>query len=161
MIVNKLIDTCDWASNENALQFLNWAADLHETGIDIAHSQYHKHSAYIIEHADLAGFSKQDQILLASIIRSHRRKFTLTLFNDLPSPWHDYAPYLSIVLRLSVLLHRNRHNDELPDFTLSIIKSKIVMHFPDGWLTQAPLTHADLTQEADYLKSASIKLEFE
>ncbi len=161
LIVSKLLDTCDWASNENALQFLNWAADLHETGIDIAHSQYHKHSAYIIEHADLAGFSKQDQILLASIIRSHRRKFTLTLFNDLPSPWNDYAPYLSIVLRLSVLLHRNRHNDELPDFTLSIIKSKIVMHFPDGWLTQAPLTHADLTQEADYLKSASIKLEFE
>ncbi|MGV2436492.1 MAG UNVERIFIED_CONTAM: hypothetical protein LVT10_17680 [Anaerolineae bacterium] len=42
-------------------QFLHWAAQLHELGHDIAHSQYHKHSAYVIEHGDLAGFSRQDQ----------------------------------------------------------------------------------------------------
>jgi len=92
--------------------------------------------------------------LLAAIIRSHRRKFSQTLFNDLPSPWNTYAPYLTLVLRLAVLLHRNRHEHELPDFKIAIIKSKIYITFPSAWLTQSPLTHADLIQEADYLKSA-------
>ena len=159
-ILKQLIDNCSWADDENSLQFLNWAADLHETGIDIAHSQYHKHSAYIIEHSDLAGFSTQDQILLAAIVRSHRRKFSLAHFNELPSPWNIRTPYLTLILRLSVLLHRNRHNIELPDFKIMIIKSKIQLLFPNNWLTHSPLTHADLKQEADYLKSAGFRLEF-
>src|SRR5690606_33925915 len=29
---------------------LGWAADLHEIGISIAHADYHKHSAYILQH---------------------------------------------------------------------------------------------------------------
>ena len=160
ILLKQLINNHIWAEDVNCIQFLNWAADLHETGIDIAHNQYHKHSAYIIEHADLAGFSTQDQILLASIIRSHRRKFSLALFNDLPSPWNNYAPYLTLILRISVLLHRNRHNDELPDFKITINKSKINLQFPNAWLSLSPLTHADLIHEADYLKSAGFKLEF-
>ena len=70
------------------------------------------------------------------------------------------APHLTLVLRLAVLLHRNRHEHELPDFTIAIIKSRIYLKFPKTWLTQSPLTHADLIQEADYLKSAGLKLEF-
>jgi len=160
VILQQLSNECSWANDENCAQFLDWAADLHEIGIDIAHSQYHKHSAYIIENGDLAGFSNQDQILLASIIRSHRRKFSLALFNELPSPWNTYAPHLTLVLRLAVLLHRNRHEHELPDFKIAIIKSRIYLQFPSAWLTQSPLTHADLIQESDYLKSAGFKLEF-
>jgi exopolyphosphatase/guanosine-5'-triphosphate,3'-diphosphate pyrophosphatase len=160
VILKQLSANCSWPNDENCVQFLDWAADLHEIGIDIAHSQYHKHSAYIIENGDLAGFSNQDQILLASIIRSHRRKFSQALFNDLPSPWNIYAPYLALVLRLAVLLHRNRHEHKLPDFKIAIIKSKVCLQFPTAWLTQSPLTHADLIQEADYLKPAGFKLEF-
>jgi exopolyphosphatase/guanosine-5'-triphosphate,3'-diphosphate pyrophosphatase len=160
VMLKQLGDDCLWASDANCAQFLDWAADLHEIGIDIAHSQYHKHSAYIIENGDLAGFSNQDQMLLASIIRSHRRKFSQAHFNELPSPWNIDAPYLTLVLRLAVLLHRNRHEHELPDFKIAIIKAKIYLTFPIAWLTQSPLTHADLIQEADYLKSAGFKLEF-
>jgi exopolyphosphatase/guanosine-5'-triphosphate,3'-diphosphate pyrophosphatase len=160
ILLNQLSDHHDWATNEDCVQFLDWAADLHEIGIDIAHSQYHKHSGYIIENGDLAGFSNQDQVLLASIIRGHRRKFSQALFHDLPSPWNHLAPYLTLVLRLAVLLHRNRLEQELPDFTIAIIKAKVYLTFPGDWLTRSPLTHADLLQEADYLKSAGFKLEF-
>jgi len=55
-MLEQLSDDCSWAYDENCAQFLDWAADLHEIGIDIAHSQYHKHSAYIIENGDLAAF---------------------------------------------------------------------------------------------------------
>ena len=160
VMLEQLSADYSWADDENCAQFLDWAADLHEIGTDIAHSQYHKHSAYIIENGDLAGFSNQDQIVLASIIRAHRRKFSQTLFNGLPSPWNTAAPYLTLILRLAVLLHRNRQEQALPDFKITLIKSKICLQFPDAWLSQSPLTHADLTLEADYLKSAGFKLEF-
>jgi exopolyphosphatase/guanosine-5'-triphosphate,3'-diphosphate pyrophosphatase len=146
--------------NEHVVQFLNWAADLHELGHDIAHNSYHKHSAYIIENGDLAGFSRQDQILLSTIVRSHRRKFTRSRFSKLPSPWNIDALNLTIILRLAVLLHRNRQEYHTPDFKISIVKSKIDIQFPDNWLGQSPLTRADLVQEAGYLKSAGFKLAF-
>jgi exopolyphosphatase/guanosine-5'-triphosphate,3'-diphosphate pyrophosphatase len=146
--------------NDMCAQYLGWAADLHEIGRDIAHSGYHKHSAYIIENGDLAGFSRQDQIVLAILVRTHRRKFVRSLFSSLPAPWNDLAPYLSIILRLAVLLRRNRFDADLPDFGFAIEKTKIRLTFPKNWLNQSPLTHADLTQEADYLKQSGFKLDF-
>lgn len=146
--------------NETITQYLNWAADLHEIGRDIAHSGYHKHSAYIIENGDLAGFSRQDQILLATLVRTHRKKFVRSLFANLPAPWNELAPYLSIILRLAVLLRRNRFDTDLPEFRIVIEKSKIRLTFPNNWLIESPLTHADLVQEADYVKQGGFKLDF-
>jgi len=159
-MLNQLQKKYDWASDNNARQFLAWAADLHETGIDIAHNQYHKHSAYLIENGDLAGFSRQDQIVLATLVRFHRRKLIPALFAELPTPWHKQAWYLTLILRLAILLHRNRAELTLPDFKITLSKSKISLKFPSDWLNQAPLTYADLIQEADYLKAAGYKLEF-
>ena len=159
-ILDQLGDDFCGPNHEHVVQFLNWAADLHEIGKDIAHSQYHKHSAYVIENGDFAGFSRQDQILLSTIVRSHRRKFSRLLFNQLPSPWNIDAPTLTMILRLSVLLHRNRQENDKPDFKISLNKLKVRLQFPDHWLAQVPLTHADLIQEADYLRSAGFKLEF-
>jgi exopolyphosphatase/guanosine-5'-triphosphate,3'-diphosphate pyrophosphatase len=159
-LVGQAQSYCAFLADENCQQFLNWAAELHEIGHDIAHSQYHKHSAYITEHADLAGFSKQDQAFLATLIRSHRRKFSLSRFRGLHAPWNTYAACLAIILRLAVLLRRNRHEQDLPDFKLIIDSTKIDLQFPDNWLTQAPLTYADLIQEANYLKSAGFSLKF-
>ncbi|WP_394752703.1 exopolyphosphatase [Crenothrix sp.] len=146
--------------NNIAIQFLNWAAALHEIGMDIAHSQYHKHSAYIIENGDLAGFSSQDQKMLAAVVKAHRRKFSTVNFSDLPTPWDEQAIYLSVILRLSVVLHRNRYDHSLPDFKIALVKNKIRLQFPKDYLLQRPLTHADLAQEADYFKSAGFKMEF-
>jgi exopolyphosphatase/guanosine-5'-triphosphate,3'-diphosphate pyrophosphatase len=146
--------------HENIMQFLDWAADLHEIGRDIAHSQYHKHGAYIIENGDLAGFSQQDQVLLATLISSHRKKFSASQLKRLPSPWGYYAPFLVIILRLAVVLHRNRHTLELPEFHIQMSKTKVTVTFPKDWLSQVPLTQADLVIEADYLEDAGFKLDF-
>ncbi len=148
----------DDVNKENGSNFLNWAADLHEMGRDIAHSQYHKHGAYIIANADLAGFSKQDQAVVSVLIKSHRRKFSMKRFEGLSDPWRQYAPIMTILLRLAILLHRNRNDIELPDFSISIVKTKIKVAFPNHWLDQSPLTRADLKKEADYLKVAGFKL---
>jgi len=72
---------------EVAAQWLDWASILHDIGRDIAHSGYHKHGAYILDNADLPGFSRPDQQILALLVRSHRRKFHVRLFKDLPPVW--------------------------------------------------------------------------
>jgi len=139
-------------------QYLNWAADLHEIGRNIAHSQYNKHGAYIIKHGDLAGFSQQDQMLLSVIISAHRRKIPTKKIAELHAPWNTCAIYMIIILRLAVLLQRNRSNTDLPEFKITLAINKISLEFPAGWLDNAPLTQADLNQEAEYLAKAKFKL---
>ena len=146
-----------FADNPVILMFLEWAAELHEIGFEIAHSQYHKHGAYIIENGDFAGFSRQDQLLLSKLVRSHRKRLNPERFTDLPSPWRQYAPIMTIVFRLACILHRNRHSQR-PEFKIAIDRQTVSLRFPAQWLEDAPLTHADLKQEIDYLKEARFNL---
>jgi exopolyphosphatase/guanosine-5'-triphosphate,3'-diphosphate pyrophosphatase len=141
-------------------QWLGWSAELHEIGFDIAHSGYHKHGAYIVENADLPGFSQQEQKLLATLVRSHRRKFPVKLFKELAHPWDTLSPRISIVLRLAVLLNRSRHPTSLPALKLRLQDTQVVLEFPSGWLADHPLTTADLEQEAEVLQTAGITLRF-
>lgn len=145
-------------SREVGEQWLNWAAELHEIGLDIAHSQHHKHGAYIIENADLPGFSRQDQKLLAAIVRAHRRKFPNKMLKELVAPWNVAARPLALILRLSVLLHRSRHAEELPPVGIALTENRLDLRFPKGWLEDHPLTAADLEQEAEYLRAVDIVL---
>jgi len=64
---------------------VKWAAQLHEVGLSVSHDGYHKHGGYIVENADMAGFAKRDQELLAALIIGHRRKFPLGVFEALSS----------------------------------------------------------------------------
>ncbi|MGR9052579.1 MAG: exopolyphosphatase [Gammaproteobacteria bacterium] len=150
----------DSETEENSVNFLEWAVDLHEIGRDIAHSQYHKHGAYIMAHADLAGFSKQDQSVLSTLIKSHRRKISKSRFKKLPDHWKEQIPLLVIVLRLAILLHRNRNDADLPAFEIDIADTQVRLRFPENWLEQAPLTRADLQREAEHLEPIGYRLEF-
>ena len=147
---------------DTATQWLEWAAILHDIGRDIAHSGYHKHGAYILANADLPGFSNQDQILLATLVRTHRRKFPEKLFKDLPEPWDGFGKWLAVLLRLAILLHRSRSQAIQPTVRLGLVmsKSSVSLMFPPTWLEEHPLTVADLEQEASYLADAGISLTF-
>ncbi len=144
---------------EDSQRWLGWAAQLHEIGLDIAHSRHHHHAAYIIQHCDLPGFSLHEQLLLAALVRSHRRKLPLKLYKDLPKWIAKLVPKLSVLLRLGVILNRNRGNSAVCDFRLRVQDKLIKLKFPAGWLKQQPLTLADLEQEATYLNAAGFVLE--
>ena len=147
-------------THERYAQFLTWAARLHEIGLAVAHDHYHKHGAYLAEHADLPGFSRQDQRVVAALIGGHRRKFPLTVFKALGSN-AELTQRLCILLRLAVLLHRSRTDEKVPDCKLIADDRGLHIQFPSGWLGQHPLTQEDLHQEAHYLKITKIKLTFE
>jgi exopolyphosphatase/guanosine-5'-triphosphate,3'-diphosphate pyrophosphatase len=144
----------DWSE-----RMLRWAALLHETGLDISHSQYHKHGGYVLTHTDLAGFSREEQRLLALLVRTHRRKFPLTLFAELPDEWTEPAARLAVLLRLAVVLHRGRGATSMPELRLAVEGRALRLHFPDRWLEAHPLVRADLEQERSYLAAAGYRLE--
>ena len=138
-------------------QWLEWAAMIYEIGLAIAHSQYDRHGAYIIEHSDIAGFSQQEQSLLGFIVLAHRRTFPKEAINTLPAYWHDLAIKLSVIFRLATLLNRSRTT--LTDiFEIKASKNKLTISFPDNWLEQHSLTQADLKQESEYLAAIDYRL---
>lgn len=148
-----------WTITDNWLKdILGWAAQMHELGLLVSHDSYHNHGAYIVENADMAGFARRDQLLLAALIAGHRRKFPLDKFEDLPSTLVTPAKRLAVLLRLSVLLHRERSvaPPEIPK--MEVLGQKLMLKFPAGFLDNNPLTNADLNQEKTWLKSIGVRL---
>jgi len=137
---------------------LRWAARLHEVGLDIAHSHYHKHGAYLLANADLPGFPREEQSLLAALVGSHRRKLNVAQLQELVPPWHLKAEFLIVLLRLAVLLHRGRGPRALPEIDLLPRGRSLECMFPKGWLEAHPLTAADLEQEVEILRGAGFRL---
>jgi exopolyphosphatase / guanosine-5'-triphosphate,3'-diphosphate pyrophosphatase len=143
-------------------QLLIWAAQLHEIGLIVAHNQYHKHGEYLLRNSDLAGFSRQEQALLATLVRGHRRKFPSSVFELLPHAERHLALHLGILLRLAVLLHRSRSLTPLPTLHLETPGAgELCLTFPADWLAQHPLTQADLDNEQLYLAETGFKLRYE
>jgi exopolyphosphatase/guanosine-5'-triphosphate,3'-diphosphate pyrophosphatase len=137
---------------------LKWAARLHEIGLDVSHNGYHRHGAYLLENADMPGFSREEQRLLARMVGGHRRKLAPVGLEELVPPWDRNAIHLIVILRLAVLLHRGRSPTALPPIALSASSKSLELHFPGRWLKDHALTSADLQQEVDYLRAAGLRL---
>jgi exopolyphosphatase / guanosine-5'-triphosphate,3'-diphosphate pyrophosphatase len=142
-------------------QDIQWATSLHEVGLAIAHNQYHKHGSYIVENSDMPGFSKIEQKRLAILIRSQRRKFPLSDLKVLSVHCYHQIIYQSIILRLAVLFNRGRSNKTLPELKIITESNALKLIFPDNYLKNFPLTHADLKMERKYLKVVDFKLEMQ
>jgi exopolyphosphatase / guanosine-5'-triphosphate,3'-diphosphate pyrophosphatase len=149
----------DWQLSDPAVELLlRWAARLHEIGLDVAHSGYHRHGAYLLANADMAGFPREEQKLLSIIVGGHRRKPVLEQADELAPPWDKRAPPMTFLLRIAVLLHRGRSSVALPDIKLSSRGDSLELRFPPGWLDDHPLTVADLQIEIEHLKSVGFRL---
>jgi exopolyphosphatase/guanosine-5'-triphosphate,3'-diphosphate pyrophosphatase len=148
-----------WQLAEPAIeQILRWAARLHEIGLDVAHSGYHRHGAYLLANADMAGFPREEQQLLAIMVGSHRKKPAIEEADELAPPWDKRAPPMTLLLRLAVLLHRGRSSVALPDIKLTTRPDSLELRFPPDWLDDHPLTVADLQTEIEHLKAVEFRL---
>lgn len=150
-----------WNLDQDHADLLAWAARLHELGLGISHSCYHKHGAYLLENADLGGFSLEGQRQLAILVRAHRRKFPRALIEERSPADAQLLTRLAILLRVSVVLHRARAELSVPISGVKVSNRGLKLRFDEGWLEANPLTYADLEREAEYLKSAGLKLGFQ
>ena len=148
-----------WAlGDERYRLLLAWAARLHEVGLDIAHARYHHHGGYLLANADMPGFVRLEQQLLAALVTYHRRKLEDPFLAGLPASWRTPLFRLIVLLRLAVLLNRTRSPDELPQISVEAGNDLLELRFPDGWLSGNPLTAADLEQEQEWLQARGFDL---
>jgi len=141
--------------DEAAMRHLQWAAKLHEIGISVAHSGYHKHSSYILANADMPGFSKKEQSRLSMLTLAHRGGLE-KLRTQLREP-QDFA--LVMALRLATLFCRNRSGVELPELTGRFSGTKLHLSLKPGWLMQNPLTETALQEEAKQWKELGVSVQ--
>jgi exopolyphosphatase/guanosine-5'-triphosphate,3'-diphosphate pyrophosphatase len=137
---------------------LVWACRLHEIGLDVAHSGYHRHGAYLLENADMPGFAREEQLLLARLVGAHRRKLLLDGIEELTPPWDVRGLYLMLILRIAVLLHRDRSETPIPEVTLVGRPRTLELRFRVRSFRDHPLTAADLNDEIDHLRAQGLRL---
>jgi exopolyphosphatase/guanosine-5'-triphosphate,3'-diphosphate pyrophosphatase len=140
-------------------RLLGWAAQLHEIGLLVAHSQYHKHGGYVLENMDLPGFSRQEQGAVSIMVRLHRRKYQSELIEDSVYMRSEALGLMTRLLRLAVLLNRGRGPIELPPLRLELNDAQdMVLEIPQSWLENHPLTDAYLEQEVEMMAAAGYEL---
>ncbi len=140
-----------------ASHLLQWAACLHEMGLSVSHSGYHKHGAYLVSNADMPGFTKSEQEIISHLILNHRRKIRTPEYRF---GHRDDWP-LVLILRLACLFNRPRITQEFPPIQIKLIGDKVRVKLSKTWLDHHPLTVEDLMLEPAYWKATGIKFKLE
>ena len=141
-------------------QLLDWAVQLHEVGRVVAHGRYHRHGAYLVRHADMPGFSRQEQERLALLIRLQRRRLGGKALHRLPARERGRLLRLALLLRVALVLRRDRRDAPVPLERVKWKDGQLKLRFASGWLEAHPLTAADLAREAERALAAGWRLKY-
>ena len=135
-------------------RLLHWAADLHEIGLALSHSSFRKLGAYMIEHADMAGFSKSEQENLAYLVRNQR--------GDIKAIKEHYGFHpgseLLLCLRLACIVHRDHVDRSIDGLNLSVDGPGYRLEVPEDWMYQHPAIEDLLELEVECWEDKNIKL---
>ena len=144
------------AADAESTRYLAWAARLHEVGISIAHSGFQKHGAYILENADMPGFSRRDQARMALLVRAGRGGLDKMGL----APEIDEWP-LILCLRLAMLFNMSRSDTPPPGMAFQCESGVCRLALPADWLENNPLTRAALEDEVRAWEKAAARLRLE
>ncbi len=160
-LLTRMLDKSNtWASDPARLhRDLAWAAELHEVGSHISHSNYHKHGAYILDNADAMGFSLSEMHRLSLLVLGHRGKLR-KIGADLDDP--GLLAQL-MALRLAVILCHARREPDLKGLTLRSPQSTAnhwVLGCRAGWAAAYPQSAHLLQEEIAAWQKTPWALEF-
>jgi len=127
--------------------------------LSVAHTQFHKHGQYLIQHSDLPGFSKQEQQALGLLVRSHRQKFPIEDFKSYSERQLQRLKRLSVLIRLAALFKYVTSIEDIPPFITRVNDDGLTLLFARGWLARNPLTSAALKSGRQQLKKIGFELE--
>ncbi len=131
---------------ERHLRKLNWAAQLHEIGSAISHTDYHRHGAYILDNADAAGFTMNELHRLGQLVLGHRGKLRKLEGLQLDDP--DFVLQL-LALRLAVIFCHARREPDLQSLRLEWDgKHEVILRHSAGWAQAWPQSAWLLQEEA-------------
>jgi len=133
-------------TKQRQMRKLQWAAQLHELGCAISHSDYHKHGAYILDNADALGFDQGELHRLGLLVLGHRGKLRKLEVN------FDDATFVEqlLCLRLAVILCHARRDPDLADLTLQRQDDQdqaFLLQHGSGWALKFPQSAHLLREE--------------
>lgn len=143
----KLFEPLDIDNDEKEIlqKMLGWAAELHEVGFSITADNYHRHSAYIVQHADMPGFSNDEQGILSWLALGHLGKLGKVKNSPLSKAY--WAALMC--LRLSVLLMRRRKNLPKLPLQLALNNGRMTIMVDHAWMQEHALTAFSLENEIE------------
>lgn len=122
---------------------LSWACDLHELGLSISQSSYHRHTSYVLQNADMPGFSRDEQSILARLCLTSQGKLNKIDISSLrPEEWQAI-----LCIRLALIFLRNRQAIHMENLALEIKDKSIYLNISNRWLKNHPLTEFSLCNE--------------
>jgi len=136
-----------WELGENGGRLLRWAATLHEAGLSISHTDYHRHGEYIVANTEMPGFSRTTQETLAGIIRLHRKRISWNRLTEGEDATRELVRDLSLLLRVAVHLHRSRTPGTIEDLGIAGTPAGLELTLSSDQAARHPLTMADLAGE--------------
>ncbi len=159
---HRLLTACEkrWNLRLEDAELLHWASSLHEIGLAVSLSGYQKHGAYLLDNADLPGFSFEEQAWMSVLVRCHRKKISKKLFKELADRHQQTALRLVVLLRLATLLHRSRKEETAVIEDVVADGNSLTLQFAKDELLNHPLQLASLEQEAKYLQDVDFELRF-
>jgi exopolyphosphatase/guanosine-5'-triphosphate,3'-diphosphate pyrophosphatase len=138
--------------NDALSRLLYWSALLHEVGQAVSHSGNHKHGAYMVENADLSGFTRREQRLVSLLVLAQKGNL-----RKLERAAAD-ADFMRAVLalRLAVIFMHGRSVAPLEGVGLRMKNNRIELDFPRAWLTEHPTLSFWLAREREYWKELGV-----
>ena len=150
----KFLNQLDPHAPRPQCRLLRWAAELHEVGLALSHASFRKLGAFMIEHADLAGFGKSEQENLAYLVRNQR--------GDIKEVREHYGFHpnndLLLCLRLACIVHRDHIDRSIDDLALSADGPGYRLKVAKDWIYQYPAIEDLLELEVACWKERDIKL---
>ena len=125
-------------------RLLQWSATLHEVGMVVSHTGYHKHGSYMIENADMAGFTTREQRVMSKLILSQKGNLR-KISEGMADP--DFAKAV-LALRLSVMLMHSRAEIDYEDIRLKM-KKNIELDMRRDWVSLHPTVAYWLQKEIE------------
>ncbi len=151
----RIFDALQPQAPEGDAKLLGWACALHELGFAISHSDYHKHGAYLMANADVAGFSTSDQERLAELILGQRGNL-----KKIATALDDPARMAKVLaMRLAVIFCHARRDIDVPRIKFTRARNAVEVSIDRNWLSAHPLTQHLLEEEASLWDRAGLRLQ--
>jgi exopolyphosphatase/guanosine-5'-triphosphate,3'-diphosphate pyrophosphatase len=131
-------------SSDSYSRYLYWSGLMHEVGLAVSHTGYHKHAAYMVENADLPGFTTGEQRLMSTLILAQKgnlRKIGNALSDQ------DFAKAV-LSLRLATMLMHSKTDSDIAELRLKM-KNRIEVEARRDWIAQHPTVSYWMEKERD------------
>ena len=133
------------------VKLLNWSAQLHEVGMVVSQTGYHKHAAYMVENADLPGFTAREQKAMARLIVAQKGNLR-KIGEALADP--DFAKAV-LALRLAILLMHARIEADFSELKLRM-KSRIELDIKRDWVAHHPTVSYWIEKEQEWWEEVGV-----